>query len=170
MHPLRIPGCQLRYSPSHLDPIIRIQVPNSQRLALTPPLFGLLLLALKLVEIQHRLADLGQRLHQLAHAACGEEQFRQPCVVRIGDQIGDLHGLDGCLAVQQERGCLQHGQVRNDDLRDVGALEVEAVRGVALVRYGERGDEAVEDGGDVLEELFDGFGVYFALGAVAGGC
>jgi hypothetical protein len=167
VHLLRVLGCQL-HDPSHLDPVVRIQVPNPQRLALAAPLLGLLLLAFKLVEVQHRLADLGQRLHQLRHAARCEEQVLQPRTCRVGNQVGDLHGLDGCLAVQEERGCLQHGQVCDDDLRDVGALEIEAVGGVGLVGFGEGRDEAIENGGDVLEELFDGFGVYFALGAVAG--
>ena len=69
--------------------------------------------------------------------------------------------------MQQERGGLQHRQVCDDDLGDVDALEVEAVGSVGLVGFGEGGDEAVEDGGDVLDELFDGFGVDFALCAVA---
>ena len=121
VQPFRVLDRQL-YHTGHLDPVIRIQIPDPQRLALTAPLLSLLLLALKLIKIQHRLADLSQRLYQLAHAAGLEEQVLKPPVCRVGDQVGDLHGLDSGLAMQEKRGRLQHGQVCDDDLGDVSAL------------------------------------------------
>lgn len=118
-----------------------------------------------LVQLQHGLADLRKRGHQLAHPARLEEHVLQPLAVDVGDEGRDFHGSDGDVAVQQERGRLQDREVCDEYLGHVGAFEVSGVGGVLGVGFCERGDEGVEDVCDVVEDFFDLFGAYFGLAA-----
>lgn len=108
--------------PSHLDPVIGIQIPDPQRLALTTSLLRFLFLAIVIIQVQHRLADLRHRLHQLAHPARLEEKLLQPLVVWVCDKVCNLHGFD-CRLAMQEEGCgLQDRKVRDDYFWNIGAL------------------------------------------------
>lgn len=90
----------------------------------------------------------------------------QPLVVNVSDKRGDFHGFDGRVAVEEEGSGLQDGEVSDYDFGDVGAFEVFGVGCIGSVGFGEGGDEGVEDGVDLVEDVFYFLGVDFGGFAV----
>ncbi len=62
---------------------------------------------------------------------------------------------------------MQDGEICDDDFGDVGAFEVFGVGAVVRVGFGEGGDEGVEDGVDLVEDVFYFFGADFGGFAVS---
>lgn len=93
---------------------------------------------------QHRPTHTRQAIHQLAHPARLQKHRLQPRVALICNQHRYLHGLDGGFALQEIRCCLQHGQVREHNVREVGFFQVPGVERVGGLVCG----AGVGDGGD----------------------